>query len=43
MKIASPAFPAGGAIPQKHTCEGTDISPELTWSEVPERTKSLAL
>ena len=26
-----------------HTCDGDDISPEITWSGVPEGTKSLAL
>jgi Raf kinase inhibitor-like YbhB/YbcL family protein len=30
-------------IPKEHTCDGSDISPPLSWSGVPEGTKSLAL
>jgi len=43
LKIESTAFDDGGMIPSKYTCEGTDISPSLTWGEPPEGTKSLAL
>lgn len=43
MKLASPAFGDGETIPAKYTCEGEDISPALSWSGVPEGTKSLAL
>ena len=43
LSISSPAFSAGGAIPATFTCEGQDLSPELTWSGVPTGTKSLAL
>ncbi len=41
--ITSPAFVAGHDIPSDYTCEGGDISPALTWSDVPPGTKSLAL
>jgi Raf kinase inhibitor-like YbhB/YbcL family protein len=41
--LTSTAFTEGGAIPSKHTCEGADISPPLTWSGVPSAAKSLAL
>lgn len=41
--ITSTAFADGGAIPKKHTREGDDVSPELTWSGVPENTRSLTL
>jgi Raf kinase inhibitor-like YbhB/YbcL family protein len=30
-------------IPAKYTCEGADVSPPLSWSGVPEGTRSLAL
>jgi hypothetical protein len=30
-------------IPAKHTCDGPDVSPSLTWSDPPAGTKSLAL
>jgi Raf kinase inhibitor-like YbhB/YbcL family protein len=43
MKLTSPDFRDQGEIPSKHTCEGGDVSPGLTWSEVPEGTKSFAL
>jgi Raf kinase inhibitor-like YbhB/YbcL family protein len=43
LTLASSAFVPGGAIPTKHTCDGADISPPLSWSGVPPNTKSLAL
>ena len=30
-------------IPHKYTCDGSDVSPPLSWSAVPAKTKSLAL
>ena len=41
--LTSSAFENGKTIPVKHTCEGEDISPELTWSEPPEGAAELAL
>jgi Raf kinase inhibitor-like YbhB/YbcL family protein len=43
MKITSPAFAHNGEIPQKYTCEGSDVSPPLAWSGIPPNAKSLAL
>jgi Raf kinase inhibitor-like YbhB/YbcL family protein len=43
LKLSSPAFEANGSIPKKHTCEGEDVSPELSWSGVPKEAKSLVL
>ncbi len=43
LKLTSPAFSEGGAIPTKHTCDGADRSPALAWSGAPEGAKSLAL
>jgi Raf kinase inhibitor-like YbhB/YbcL family protein len=43
LEVTSPAFSAGGTIPKKHTCEGANTSPALTWTEVPAGTRSLAL
>lgn len=37
------SFQHNSRIPVKFTCQGKDISPELTWSRVPEGTQSLAL
>jgi Raf kinase inhibitor-like YbhB/YbcL family protein len=43
MKISSPAFENNGLIPSEYTCDGSDISPPLVISEVPEEAKSLAI
>jgi hypothetical protein len=43
MKIESPVFENQEEIPSKYTCDGQDINPPLEFSEIPERTKSLAL
>lgn len=43
LSITSSAFEHEGAIPSKYTCDGDDISPELSWSSGPEGTKSFAL
>ena len=41
--LTSAAFTQQGAIPTKYTCEGADVSPPLTWIDLPPGTKSLAL
>ena len=43
LMIKSDAFEDGSAIPKKFTCDGQDKSPALSWSGVPDGTKSLAL
>ena len=43
MKIDSSDFQDGGMIPEKYTCDGLDISPPLSWEDIPEKTKSFAL
>ena len=43
MKLSSPAFTAGGAIPVRHSCDGEDISPPLAWSGAPAATRCFAL
>ncbi len=43
MELKSPAFNNGENIPRRYTGEGPDVSPELSWSGVPEGTKSFAL
>jgi Raf kinase inhibitor-like YbhB/YbcL family protein len=41
--LQSTAFDHGGPIPRRHSCEGEDLSPPLSWSGVPDGTRSLAL
>ncbi len=43
MEMKSSAFKEGESIPRKYTCQGIDVSPPLTVSEVPGGAKSLAL
>lgn len=37
------AFLDTGPIPVMYSCDGKDVSPQLEWSNVPNKTKSLAL
>ena len=43
LSVSGSAFQEGGKIPAKYTCEGQDISPALTWDELPAGTRSFAL
>ena len=43
FKLTSPEFGEGQPIPRKFTCDGLDISPSLSWEDVPAGAKSLAL
>jgi Raf kinase inhibitor-like YbhB/YbcL family protein len=43
FELKSNAFHAQGNIPSQFTCEGQNISPELSWSGAPEGTKTFAL
>lgn len=43
LVLISSAFTNNGNIPSKFTCEGQDISPQLSWSNVPANAKSLVL
>lgn len=41
--LSSSSFQNGGDIPQKFSCEGADVSPELSWTNPPAGTRSFAL
>ena len=41
--LTSSAFKTGDTIPRKHTCDGADVSPPLTWADPPAGTASFAL
>jgi Raf kinase inhibitor-like YbhB/YbcL family protein len=43
FELSSAAFQEGKTIPRKHTCDGPDLSPPLSWTAPPEGTRSLAL
>ncbi|MDE3056410.1 MAG: YbhB/YbcL family Raf kinase inhibitor-like protein [Bacteroidota bacterium] len=43
ITVISAAFNDGELIPKKFTCDGANISPALTWSSFPARTKTFAI
>jgi len=43
ISISSTAFPEGGTIPERYTCNGDGKSPPLSWSGVPTSASTLAL
>lgn len=43
MQITSSAFENHGKIPTKHTQEGDDVSPPLSWQGAPDETRSFAI
>jgi len=43
LSIVSQSFKKGEVIPIKHTCDGEDVSPALSWNEPPQGTKSYVL
>jgi Raf kinase inhibitor-like YbhB/YbcL family protein len=43
LTISSPSFSNGGDIAKKFTCDGTDVSPQLSWTDPPAGTKTFAL
>lgn len=43
FQLTSPAFADGSAIPERYSCKGDDISPQLSWTDPPVGTVSFAL
>jgi len=43
MKLTSPAFEDNQTIPEKYTCDGDNVNPQLIISDTPETAKSLLL
>lgn len=41
--VASRGFKDGGMIPDRYSGKGDDVSPPITWSMLPKKTKSVAL
>lgn len=43
LKLTSPAFANGAAIPSSYTCKGGSTSPPLAWTNIPRGTRELEL
>jgi Raf kinase inhibitor-like YbhB/YbcL family protein len=43
FELTSTAFGAEGVIPDRYSCKGEDVSPELSWGDPPDGTQSLAI
>ena len=43
MKITSSGFQNNSKIPEKYTCDGENINPPLSFSDIPQNAKSLVL
>ncbi|MBI4088188.1 YbhB/YbcL family Raf kinase inhibitor-like protein [Candidatus Kaiserbacteria bacterium] len=43
LTLTSPTFENGSSVPNRFTCDGDNTSPPLSWSGVPEGTRSLVL
>jgi Raf kinase inhibitor-like YbhB/YbcL family protein len=43
VHVESPAFAEGERIPAQHARDGANVSPSITWSGLPEASRSLAL
>lgn len=43
LTLQSAAFADGETIPERHTCDGEDVSPPLAWDGVPDDAAALAL
>lgn len=43
MRLASPSFDNGRAIPARHAADGDNLSPALEWSGAPANTQAFAL
>lgn len=43
MKLSTKAFEPGGMIPALFTCDSENISPDLSWQDLPDGTASLAI
>ena len=41
--LTSPTFASEAPIPERHTCDGADLSPALEWNDPPAGTRSFAL
>jgi Raf kinase inhibitor-like YbhB/YbcL family protein len=43
LRVTSPMFEKNGLIPMRYTCDGKDVNPPVTITNIPKSTKSLVL
>lgn len=43
MRLTSDVFQDRGELPARYTCDGVNVSPPLSWTDVPAHTRSFAL
>jgi Raf kinase inhibitor-like YbhB/YbcL family protein len=43
LSLASESFEHGDRMPERHALEGANLSPALTWSGLPQSTRSIAV
>lgn len=43
LELTTGSFTPGELVPQRYTCHGEDVSPGLSWSNVPEGTQELVI
>lgn len=43
LALSSKSFETGGSIPSKYTCDGSEISPQLSWGGAPGSTETYVL
>jgi Raf kinase inhibitor-like YbhB/YbcL family protein len=43
LSVASESFEDGDALPARHALDGENLSPDLSWSGLPEGTRSIAI
>ena len=43
LNVTSTTFTGGEMIPRRYTCDGENVSPALSWDNVPEKTERLAI
>lgn len=43
LTVSSTSFQSGGEIAKKFTCDGEDVSPEITWNGAPDGVQAFAL